>query len=237
MDTRATTYQCVSSRKVSRMNARFAIAKCLILAAVTGCSQANQAAAPADPTEAGETSSERPAVGGALRADPSPIVLIRTSEGTIKLRLDPAKAPLTVDNFLRRSTAAFTIRPSFIRWKTAMSSSVVAFKAIWSSERVDIAFPMKRTTGWRTAGGQSPWRVRPTRADSGTGQFFINVADNPDLDRRGETPDQCGYCVFGEVVEGLDTIDRIAQTQTHKVGDFAKLPVRTVLIEGATKVR
>ncbi|MES1213732.1 MAG: peptidylprolyl isomerase, partial [Singulisphaera sp.] len=80
--------------------------------------------------------------------------------------------------------------------------------------------------------------TRPADAtDSDTGQFFINIADNPALDYQGDSPEQCGYCVFGEVVEGMDIVDRIAQLPTRSTGDLGKLPVQAVLIETASKVR
>ena len=48
--------------------------------------------------------------------------------------------------------------------------------------------------------------------DSDTRQFFINVGDNPALDYQADTLEQCGYCVFGEVVEGMEVVDRIARS-------------------------
>ena len=52
--------------------------------------------------------------------------------------------------------------------------------------------------------------------DSDTTQFFINVADNAALDYQADTPEQCGYCVFGEVVEGMEVVDRIAREDAQR---------------------
>ncbi len=51
--------------------------------------------------------------------------------------------------------------------------------------------------------------------DSAASQFFINLADNTSLDFTGSQPDQYGYCVFGEVIAGMDVVDRIAKAEVH----------------------
>ena len=47
----------------------------------------------------------------------------------------------------------------------------------------------------------------PDAKDRATCQFFINVADNPDLDHKDETSEGYGYCVFGEVLDGMATVE------------------------------
>ena len=66
---------------------------------------------------------------------------------------------------------------------------------------------------------------------SATAQFFINVADNDFLNHRGKTPRGWGYAVFGRVVEGMDTVDRIAAVPTGSAGPFRKdVPLEAVVI-------
>ena len=73
---------------------------------------------------------------------------------------------------------------------------------------------------------------------SGTSQFFINLADNPSLDYQqieeveGElrAPASFGYCVFGEVVEGLDVLDKIGSTPVTDKTDFPRTPTVPVVI-------
>jgi peptidyl-prolyl cis-trans isomerase B (cyclophilin B) len=63
-----------------------------------------------------------------------------------------------------------------------------------------------------------------------TDEFFINAADNPDLDHRDESDEGFGYCVFGRVVEGMDTVKKINWKVTKPRGGFAELPVEPVVI-------
>ena len=66
---------------------------------------------------------------------------------------------------------------------------------------------------------------QPDHADSATSQFFINLTDNPSLNPRGgEGTDKDGYCVFGEVVEGMDVVDRIAEVAVADRGPFPQDP-------------
>ena len=53
----------------------------------------------------------------------------------------------------------------------------------------------------------------PGRPDSASNQFFINVKDNPQLDRA--QPDGAGYAVFGKVVAGMEAVEAIRRTPTR----------------------
>jgi peptidyl-prolyl cis-trans isomerase B (cyclophilin B) len=65
---------------------------------------------------------------------------------------------------------------------------------------------------------------------SGTSQFFINVADNPDLDHTGTDDENYGYCVFGEVVDGMDVAMKISKARTKSYQGFDDVPVDPVSI-------
>ena len=82
--------------------------------------------------------------------------------------------------------------------------------------------------------------VRTGNPHSATAQFFINLVDNRSLNHSGKTPRGWGYTVFGEVVEGMDTVDRIAAvaTGTQRLnGQPARnVPREPVLIESARRV-
>ena len=69
-----------------------------------------------------------------------------------------------------------------------------------------------------------PWRdpVRP--------QFFINVKDNDSLNYSSPTPRGYGYAVFGRVVEGMDTVDKIRQVKTGFGGPFPKNVPQTPIV-------
>jgi peptidyl-prolyl cis-trans isomerase B (cyclophilin B) len=68
---------------------------------------------------------------------------------------------------------------------------------------------------------------------SATAQFFINVADNDFLNHTAASPQGWGYCVFGKVIEGFATVDKIKAVRTGRRGGHADVPEVDVLIERA----
>jgi peptidyl-prolyl cis-trans isomerase B (cyclophilin B) len=72
--------------------------------------------------------------------------------------------------------------------------------------------------------------ARTNVVDSATAQFFINVKDNDFLDHRSTSPDGFGYAVFGQVVEGLDVVQKIEKVKTGNRGLHQNVPVEPVVI-------
>ena len=70
--------------------------------------------------------------------------------------------------------------------------------------------------------------ARTSDPHSASAQFFINISDNSFLDYPGQ--DGWGYCVFGQVVEGMDVVDKIAQVKTGVVGQYQDVPVQPIII-------
>jgi peptidyl-prolyl cis-trans isomerase A (cyclophilin A) len=73
--------------------------------------------------------------------------------------------------------------------------------------------------------------------DSAKAEFFINVGNNPVLDKRHR--DGAAFTVFAKVVEGMDVVDRIASVKvgTHRLygkGRTEVVPVKPVTIKSAT---
>jgi peptidyl-prolyl cis-trans isomerase B (cyclophilin B) len=66
---------------------------------------------------------------------------------------------------------------------------------------------------------------------SATAQFFINLADNGFLDHPGQ--DGWGYCVFGRVIEGMDTVDAIGKAKTGSRHGHQDVPSEAAIIERA----
>ncbi len=74
--------------------------------------------------------------------------------------------------------------------------------------------------------------ARTNVPNSATSQFFINVMDNGFLD---PTPQQPGYTVFGKVVSGMDTINKIKSVQTGFGGPFpSDVPRTPIVIQSAS---
>jgi cyclophilin family peptidyl-prolyl cis-trans isomerase len=74
--------------------------------------------------------------------------------------------------------------------------------------------------------------------DSATSQFFINLGDNSSLldYKESEDDDTFGYCVFGEVVKGLDVMDKIAAVAVHDTDSLPMTPAEPVVISSVERV-
>jgi peptidyl-prolyl cis-trans isomerase A (cyclophilin A) len=77
--------------------------------------------------------------------------------------------------------------------------------------------------------------ARTGNPNSATAQFFINVADNRNLN--APMPDGYGYAVFGRVVEGMDVVDKIKGVPTGTKGPFQNVPTTPVVINSATLLK
>jgi peptidyl-prolyl cis-trans isomerase B (cyclophilin B) len=71
--------------------------------------------------------------------------------------------------------------------------------------------------------------------DSASAQFFINVKDNDFLDR-AKARDRVGYAVFGEVIEGMDVVDKIRHVATANRGGHGDVPLEDVVIQSIRRV-
>lgn len=154
-----------------------------------------------------------------------------TSMGSFTIRLETERAPLTVENFLNYVRAGHYDGTVFHR----VIRNFVAQGGGYST-----SFEVKPTQGnvVNEAGNGLKNRrgtvgmARSDAAHSATSQFFVNLADNPDLDPLAT---RWGYAVFGEVVEGMDVIDRIAHVPTGESGPFKQdAPLKPIVIEKAT---
>jgi peptidyl-prolyl cis-trans isomerase A (cyclophilin A) len=75
--------------------------------------------------------------------------------------------------------------------------------------------------------------ARTAEPNSATAQFFINVVDNPMLDGQPDNP-ATGYAVFGQVIEGMDVVDKIRTTPVSPYQVHQHLPEKAILINKAT---
>ena len=74
--------------------------------------------------------------------------------------------------------------------------------------------------------------ARTSDPNSATSQFFINLKDNDFLDMKN-SPDGYGYCVFGEVVEGIEIVESIGNAETGNKAGHADVPLADIVIESA----
>jgi cyclophilin family peptidyl-prolyl cis-trans isomerase len=162
------------------------------------------------------------------------MVLMQTSMGDIKLALDADKAPKSVANFVQYvkdkaydGTVFHRVIPGFM-----IQGGGYDEKYNQRPTRAPIANEAKN--GLKNVRG-SIAMARTSDPNSATSQFFINHADNAFLDYPGQ--DGWGYAVFGKVVEGMDVVDKIAQTPTGNARPFGRdVPVTPVVIQRVTLV-
>ena len=178
------------------------------------------------------------AAPGALAADPQ--VDLKTSAGTIRLELYPAKAPKTVANFLQYvkdghfdGTIFHRVIPNFMVQGGGFDAN---FK-----QKATRAAVVNEAQGAVQAGLKNDIgtiaMARTSDPNSATAQFFINVKDNAFLNWGDARGDGHGYAVFGKVVSGMDVVTKIAKTPTGAGGPFrSDVPREAVVIQSATVV-
>jgi peptidyl-prolyl cis-trans isomerase A (cyclophilin A) len=171
------------------------------------------------------------AAPGAIGADPQ--VDLRTSAGTIRLELYPAKAPKSVENFLQyvrdghyNGTIFHRVIPGFMVQGGGMTPNM-AQKPTRAPVPIESKNGLKNTVG-------SVAMARTSDPNSATSQFFINVSNNSFLDYPGQ--DGNGYTVFGKVVDGMDVVNKIVAVPTGNQGGHQNVPRQPVIIESATVV-
>ena len=191
----------------------------------------------AEPAVPVTTTSGRPRPAPPKPVDP--IVLLRTSAGDIQLQLFVEKAPQSVDNFLRNyALRQFYDGTIFHHVETGSMIIGGGYTADLAPQETRASIYNESQNGLKNTRGTVAMIRDPENTHSATSQFFINLADNPDLDFESDETDAAwGYCVFGEVIAGLDVIDKIAQTSVHEQGDFARLPVTPVVIQSVERIR
>lgn len=163
-----------------------------------------------------------------------PRVRLSTNLGDIVLELDREKAPQTVDNFLTYVREGFYNGTIFHRVIDGFMIQGGGFTQDFQRKPTHAPIENEADNGLRNRRG-SVAMARTNDPHSATAQFFINVADNSFLDFRDKTPRAYGYAVFGQVVEGMDVVDKIRRSTTGAGGPFRKdVPRSPVIIEQAT---
>ena len=162
--------------------------------------------------------------------------IIKTELGDITIELYPAKAPLTVANFLKYVDAHLYDSSSFFRSVTLQNQPNNNIKIeVIQGGNVDSAkqfapIPMETTqqTGLLHKDGTiSMARGAPASA---TSSFFICINDRPSLDYGGKrNPDGQGFAAFGKVVKGMEVVKKIQQLYPGQ-GQYFKPPVTIISI-------
>jgi cyclophilin family peptidyl-prolyl cis-trans isomerase len=168
---------------------------------------------------------------GALAADPQ--IDVRTSAGTIRLELYPAKAPKTVENFLQYVRDGHYNGTVFHRVIDGFMIQGGGFDKSYKQKPTRPPVENEAKNGLKNDLGTIAM-ARTNVPHSATAQFFINVKNNDFLNYPGQ--DGWGYAVFGKVIGGLDVVMKIAKTQVAPGGGGEHTPRQPIVIESITLV-
>lgn len=172
----------------------------------------------------------RPAAAADAAPAPNPQVRVTTNMGSFVIELRPDRAPLTVADFLRY------VREGFYS-NTLLHRVVANFVIQGGGHAATEPYALKPTyppidnesgNGLQNKRG-AVGLARAAGPHTGNAQFYVDLVDNPELD---PLPTRWGYAVFGQVVEGMDVVDRIGVVATGTFGPFkADAPLKPVIIQ------
>ena len=163
------------------------------------------------------------------------MIKLTTNHGVIMLDLNAEKAPKTVANFLAYVEAGHYDNTVFHRVIKNFMIQCGGFEPGMKQKPCSASIENEAANGLKNKRG-SIAMARTGDPHSATAQFFINTVDNDFLDFKSPSGQGWGYCVFGEVSEGLDIVDKIRAVRTGNKGGHQDVPVDDVIIEKAEVV-
>jgi cyclophilin family peptidyl-prolyl cis-trans isomerase len=158
----------------------------------------------------------------------SPRVRVVTTAGNFVIELDRGRAPLTVERFLKYVNEGFYSGVIFHRVVAGFIAQAGGYTADMQQKPVTENVFNEAGNGLSNLRGTVGF-ARSNDPHSGTSQFYVNLADNIDLNPR---PTRWGYAVFGKVIEGMEVVDDIGHRPTAGGGPFDRnVPVEPIVIE------
>ena len=159
-------------------------------------------------------------------------VKLTTSMGPIVIELNKEKAPVSTENFVKYVESGHYNGTIFHRVIDGFMIQGGGFTKDMRQKPTNAPIKNEANNGLKNE-NYSVAMARTGVRDSATAQFFINVKDNEFLNYTGENPQGWGYAVFGKVVEGKETVDKIRKVATGNAGGHQNVPTEPVVIEKA----
>lgn len=157
----------------------------------------------------------------------NPRVRVETSMGKFVIELDPARAPLTVANFLQYVREGYYSGVIFHRVISNFIAQAGQYDEKYTEKTARAAIANESGNGLSNRRG-TVGLARTADPHSGDAQFYLNLQDNGLLDPQ---PTRWGYTVFGKVVDGMNVVDDIGQVATGEAGPIKKdAPLKPVII-------
>ena len=162
-------------------------------------------------------------------------VNLTTSAGVVRIELDDARAPLSVENFLSYVRSGHYDGTVFHRVIKGFMIQGGGFAAGMKQKPTQGEIQNEANNGLKND-KYTLAMARTNAPHSATAQFFINATDNDFLNHRNESPQGWGYAVFGKVVDGIDVVDQIERVATGRTGGHDDVPTDDVMIISAVEV-
>ena len=164
----------------------------------------------------------------------SPVVTFETTHGSFAVALEPEAAPETVANFVQYVRDGHFDGTIFHRVISGFMIQGGGYTENYQQRQTRAPIENEAPNAPGNDRGTIAM-ARTADPHSATAQFFINVVDNDFLNHRGKNPQGWGYAAFGRVVDGMETVDRIAALKTGAGGPFpSDVPQEAVVISKAT---
>ena len=157
------------------------------------------------------------------------MITFKTTLGDIKIALDFDKAPVTAKNFQQYAEDGFYNGTIFHRVIKGFMAQGGGFSSGLEEKSKKETIKNEANNGVSNTRGTLAM-ARTQDPHSASAQFFINLVDNTFLDFSSETVQGWGYCVFGEVLEGMDIVDKMTLVDTGRLGHHDDVPKEEIVI-------
>jgi peptidyl-prolyl cis-trans isomerase A (cyclophilin A)/peptidyl-prolyl cis-trans isomerase B (cyclophilin B) len=155
-------------------------------------------------------------------------VRVTTNLGAFVVEVQRDRAPLTAENFIGYVKQGYYTNTLFHRVIANFLIQGGGVGPDYKAKPTGKSIPNEAGNGLKNLRG-TVGLARASGPHSGDVQFYVNVADNADLD---PLPTRWGYAVFGRVVEGMEVVDRISVSPTGAAGPFKQdSPLAPVIIQ------
>lgn len=163
----------------------------------------------------------------------NPQVKLETNHGDIVLLLDAQAAPETVANFVLYAEDGYYNGTVFHRVIKDFMIQGGGFMPGMKKKTPRASIKNEANNGLSNVRG-SIAMARTNDPDSAAAQFFINTKDNSRLDYKSKY--DYGYAVFGKVISGMETVEKIRAVHTRSMGMYRDVPVEPVIIKKASLI-
>lgn len=160
------------------------------------------------------------------------MIVLETNKGSIKINLDEDNTPVTAANFKRYVENGFYDGVIFHRVISGFMIQGGGFEPGMMEKDTRESIENEADKGRSNTVGTIAM-ARTMDPHSASAQFFINVKDNHFLDHKDKSQQGWGYCVFGQVIEGMDIVREIEAVATTSRQGHQDVPVDDVIITKA----